>query len=191
LTSVDGLFTKDPSDADAELISVINSATDSFKDFISTKKSIQGRGGMTTKSDIADRLSKVGITTHIANGKNKDIIKNICNGEKIGTTFIPDRCVSNKKRWLAYSKGFEKGTIVINEGAEKVLTDTSKVASILPIGITKASGEFEKGDVIKIVNKSKETIGIGLAEYDSEETSQVIGKRDKKALIHYDNLFLF
>jgi glutamate 5-kinase len=71
------------------------------------------------------------------------------------------------------------------------LTDTSKVASILPIGITKASGEFEKGDVIKIVNKSKETIGIGLAEYDSEETSQVIGKRDKKALIHYDNLFLF
>jgi len=51
-------------------------------------------------------------------------------------------------------------------------------------------GEFQKGDIIKIQNTKKEDIGIGMAQYNAERAKEYIGQKGKKALIHYDYLFI-
>jgi len=65
------------------------------------------------------------------------------------------------------------------------------VTSLLPVGITNVEGNFEKGDIIKIKNEKGKDIGLGRAEYGSDVAEKNAGKKGKKALIHYDYLFLF
>ena len=51
-------------------------------------------------------------------------------------------------------------------------------------------GDFEKDDIVKIIDEKGRQIGVGCAAYDSNEARSLIGKRDIKPLIHYDYLYL-
>ncbi len=188
LTNVDGVFDKNPNEPGANLIKEIDPKTTTFQNYISDTKTTFGRGGMVTKSQIANKLSLLGITTYIANGAKENVLINITKGINAGTKFIAHKNVSSVKKWIAHGKGYEKGSVQINEGAEKVLTD--KVSSLLPIGIIKIDGDFEKGDIIEVKNEKGERIGLGKAEYSSKTAEEYLGKQGKKALIHYNYLFL-
>ncbi len=87
LTSVDGLFTGDPSDDASELINEVHLGDDSHKRFITENKSTQGRGGMLTKFDTASRMAGKGIVTYLANGKKENILSAIVQGKQVGTCF--------------------------------------------------------------------------------------------------------
>ena len=190
LTNVDGIFDGNPKDKNAKLISIINSEQTNFSDYVSTEKSQFGRGGMITKCGIGHKVSLTGITTHIANGKSKDVILDIYHQKEVGTKFLPAKEKSNIKKWIAYSEGYEKGIIYINHGAEKMLLSSDKAISILPVGITKIDGDFDKGDIVKVCNENNENIALGITQYNSNKARELIGKKAQKPLIHYDYLFL-
>lgn len=190
LTNVDGVYKGHPKDKDSTLISEIDIKNPEFKQFISPEKSQFGRGGMLTKYGIGEKMSSIGISTHIINGKKNDSLKDLVSGKKIGTKFLVKKDVSNIKKWIAYSEGYEKGTVYINEGAEKALQSKEKAISLLPIGISSINGDFEKGDIIKICNEKNEYLGLGLAQYSSNKANNIIGKKGQKPLIHYNYIFL-
>ncbi|MNT88386.1 Glutamate 5-kinase [compost metagenome] len=73
--------------------------------------------------------------------------------------------------------------------------------SLLPIGVTKVTGAFERGDTISVLNPDGVEIARGLAGFDSEDALLVIGKRsdavvellgsgNRGAMVHRDNLVL-
>lgn len=190
LTNVDGIYDGPIKDPASKVISVIDSKDTDFKKYIAPQKSSFGRGGMLTKSSIAHHLSSVGIAVHIANGKRKNVLHEIFSGASVGTTFLPQKKASSVKRWIAHSEGYEKGLVVINAGAEAVLTSGEKASSLLPVGVTAIEGSFKKGDVIKICDENKKVLGYGVAQYGSDKAQELAGKKGQKPLVHYDYLFL-
>ena len=190
LSNVDGVYDENPEQKNAKVIPVIAYDDKQAEKVIAPVKSSFGRGGMQTKMRIARHTAQIGINTHIANGKQEGILTDIMNGKQLGTLFPAAKNVSSVKKWIAHANGQEKGGVYVNEGAEKVLASEEKVSSLLPVGIIKIEGNFEKGDVIKIFNEKKEVIGLGIAQYGSQKTKEYIGKKGKKALVHYDYLFI-
>ena len=190
LSVVDGVCDRDPKEKGAKVIPVVKPKHQSLHSCVTSEKSLFGRGGMLTKCRIAERMSKIGITTHIANGTLKNVILDIINKKPIGTTFIPAKKVSGMKKWIAHSEGQEKGIATINKCAEEVLMAKDKAASLLPVGITKVTGDFEKGDIIRVENEKGKGIALGVAQYGYKKAKEFVGKKGKKPLIHYDYLFL-
>ena len=97
--------------------------------------------------------------------------------------------MSSIKKWIAHSEGFAKGEIHINEQATQVLT-SDKAVSILPIGITRVEGEFEKDDIVRIIDNQGNAIGVGKVNCTSRQVIEALGKHGKKAVVHYDYLYL-
>lgn len=184
LTSVDGVW-----DQAGKVIPFIKNDFN-VQSLIRAEKSSFGRGGMQTKCRMARRVAKLGIATHIANGKTKDILLDLMAGKSHGTTFEALKKVSSLKRWIAQSEGQEKGEVWINSCAVDIFAAHDKAVSLLPVGITRVVGEFKKGDIIKILSPEGECIGLGLAQYDSEKANKWKGEKGKKPLIHYDYLII-
>ena len=76
-----------------------------------------------------------------------------------------------------------------NPGAAKAL-DSDKAVSLLPVGIVKITSEFKKDDLIKIVDESGRSIGVGKASYSSAKVETEKRSEKQKPLIHYDYLYL-
>jgi len=189
LSNVDGIYNGDPKDSKSEVILEVTTSLAGFSSFITTQKSQFGRGGMFTKANMAHKVAQLGISVHIANGKKENIILNVLNGKALSTHFIPQKTASGKKKWLAHSENYAKGVVAINEGARIALTST-KANSLLPIGVVKINEDFQKGDIIKIVDEDDKQIGLGIAEYGSDKAAERIGLKNQKPLVHYDYLFL-
>lgn len=82
-----------------------------------------------------------------------------------------------------------KGSISIDEGARKALL-SEKPTSLLPVGITKITGSFEKGDLIRILDKTGKPLGIGKTQYNSGKALELKGKKNQKPLaMHTHSLF--
>mgnify|MGYP002784558311 CR=1 FL=1 len=194
LTNVDGVFDGNPKDPSSKLISTIDTKKLNLEAFIAPEKSSFGRGGMLTKAGIAHKLSLVGITVRIANGKTPHILQEIVAGKPLGTTFLPQKSASGIKRWVAHAEGYEKGTIYINEGAVKALLSNDRAVSVLPVGITRIEGDFDKGDIVRVAaddgSEIGRALGYGMAQYASARAREIIGQNNQKPLIHYDYLFL-
>jgi len=206
LSNIDGVFTGSPSASGSELIRFVESGKD-LSEYIMSEKSGFGRGGMHTKSGIAQKVAQEGIPVFIANGKRDDIltqlfpvIKRLCDGIRADelaktddvpfTLFLPSLdSVSSVKKWIAHSDGFSKGTLYLNSGASSALLGDD-AASLLPIGITKVDGDFERHDIVSLVDANGKKIGVGRSEYDSDELKDVIGEHGKKVAVHYDYLYL-
>lgn len=191
LSNIDGIYNGSPSDPDTDVIREIKK-DDKLTDFIQHSKSTFGRGGMQTKVSIARKIAGEGIDVIIANGKREDVLIHLLDKKKniVSTLFKSSKAdVSGVKKWLAHSEGFAKGEIYINENAEKALSGSNAV-SLLPIGISKISGNFEKDDIIQIFSEKGKLLGVGKAMYGSEKALQILGKKNQKPLIHYDYLYL-
>ncbi len=199
LSNVDGVYDGDPKAAGARLIPKIQNNGFEPEDLISPQLSGFGRGGMVTKFRISRKVAKGGIGVHIANGTKKNILINLLdkNAEVEHTHFVPEeKSTSNVKKWIAYSDSFSKGHLVINEGACKALF-SDKAVSLLPVGVIKVEGAFEKGDLVKIYNEQNTFIGIGKAQYDSGKikdeklnVAKGANRGKQKPVIHYDYLYL-
>lgn len=191
LSNIDGIFDGAPSNPDSKVIRTIRKGQD-LSDFIQTSKSTFGRGGMQTKTTIARKIADEGIEVIIANGKRENILVELLDKRKdmVCTRFEASTSeVSSVKKWIAHSDGFAKGEIHINENAEKALTGP-EATSLLPVGITAITGNFEKDDIVKIIGEKGQTIGVGKAQYSSEKAIPLIGRKNQKPLVHYDYLYL-
>lgn len=185
LSNVDGVM------ENGKVISKVDFKKKNIYKCVNPTKSSFGRGGMITKCKIAEKMSQVGITTHVINGEKVGIILDVLGGKNVGTTFVAKKGASGVKKWIAHSESQAKGYVFIDDKAVEIMTAIDKAASLLPVGITKISGTFKKDDIVKIRNSKGNTIGLGVAQYGSEKAKEVIGKKGKKPLIHYDYLFIF
>ncbi len=192
LSNIDGIYNGNPADPSSAVIREIDGGKEDLSEYVQTVKSSFGRGGMLTKCNIAQKVADEGITVIIANGKKENILPELLVKESatVCTRFRPSaKPVSSVKKWIAHSEGFAKGEIHINKGAEEALLGP-KATSILLVGVTHIAGDFEKDDIVKIINEDGTQIGVGCAGYDSREANGLIGKRDMKPLIHYDYLYI-
>ncbi|WP_321438555.1 glutamate 5-kinase [uncultured Bacteroides sp.] len=191
LSNIDGIYNGSPSDPDSSVIAEVEHGKD-LSDYIQTEKSGFGRGGMLTKTNIARKVADEGITVIIANGKRDNILVDLLKKPKttICTRFIPStQEVSSIKKWIAHSEGFAKGELHINEQATRII-NSNKAVSILPVGITSIEGEFEKDDIVRILDFKGKQIGVGKASFDSTEAREMIGKHGLKPIVHYDYLYI-
>ena len=67
---------------------------------------------------------------------------------------------------------------------------SSQATSLLPVGVISIEGTFEKGDLVRIKDESGQLIGIGKTEYNSEKAEKFMGNKNKKAVVHYDYLYI-
>ena len=190
LSNIDGIYNGSPADPNSQVIREIEQGKD-LSSYIQTSKSSFGRGGMLTKTNIARKVADEGITVIIANGKRDNILVKIMNNEELNyTRFIPSpEPVSSIKKWIAHSEGFAKGELHINHCATELLF-SDKAVSILPVGITDVIGEFEKDDIVRIIDFGGKPIGVGKANCDSSQARETMGKHGKKPVVHYDYLYI-
>jgi glutamate 5-kinase len=192
LSNVDGIYDGDPSDPKSKVIEEIADSGHEMSSYIQTGKSQFGRGGMLTKCSIARKVADEGIAVVIANGARDNILSEVLRSDShvVCTRFHPSsKPVSNIKKWIAHSEGFAKGEVYVNDGARDALLQP-KATSVLFVGVTRIEGDFEKDDIVKILDGAGRQIGVGCAGYNSEEASMRIGKRSNKPLVHYDYLYI-
>lgn len=190
LTNVDGIFTGNPSDPDSILIEKVDSNLPEVSKYISASKSSFGRGGMLTKYAMAKKSADLGIQVIIANGKKDKVLDEFASQNLRCTWFEPKKAKQGVKKWLAHGTEYYKGEIIINEGAKDSL-HSEVIRSLLPIGIISVQGDFSKGDILLIKDEKGHKIGLGRAEYSDKIAIERIGKKNQKALIHYDYLYIF
>lgn len=190
LSSVDGVLSGPTDEPGSAVIPEIDPNDKQWLRFILPSKSSFGRGGMHTKFRIAQKAASVGITTYIANGRRKNILLDILKDEFTGTRFKATGKLSNLKKRLAYGEHESKAAVHINRGAEEALCSPDKITSLLPVGITHIDGDFEKGDLVRILNELGNPIGLGLAQYGSDTARLYLGQQGKRALVHYDYLYI-
>jgi glutamate 5-kinase len=88
LSDVDGLYNGDPTGDGAELISVVSVIDDEVQSFAQGKNG-RGRGGMASKLEAARIATEVSGFAVIANGRLPNVIERVCEGEVLGTLFLP------------------------------------------------------------------------------------------------------
>ena len=192
LSNIDGIYNGNPVDPASRVIPVVERGKTDLASYVQTGRSSFGRGGMLTKCHIAQKVADEGILVVIANGKRSNILVDLLKDPETipCTRFLPAvKPVSSVKKWIAHSEGFAKGEIHINKGAEEALL-APKATSLLLVGVTQVVGDFEKDDIVRIVNEEGKLLGVGCAGYGSEEARALIGSRDLKPLVHYDYLYI-
>jgi glutamate 5-kinase len=188
LSNVDGIYNGDPRQEGAKVIEEISVRETGFTNFISPGKSQFGRGGMVTKSVMAQKVARLGIPVHVANGKKDDVLLHLLDNKLVHTRFVPGKTASGTKKWLASSAASATGLVQVNEGAKAALV-SGKAISLLPVGIVSVRSDFEKGDIIRLVDEQDQLIGLGVAQYGSDKARERIGQRNQKALVHYDYFY--
>ena len=200
LTDQQGLFTADPrKDPNATLVGHAQAGDEKLEAMAGGAGSAIGRGGMLTKILAAKRAARSGAHTIIASGHELDVLPRLMQGESIGTLLeAPSLSLAARKQWLADHLQVS-GMVKLDAGAVRALRDEGK--SLLPIGVTKVTGDFERGAVIAIFDEHNHDIARGLVNYSanearriarhaSHEIEEILGYVDEMELIHRDNLVL-
>lgn len=200
LTDQDGLYESDPrNNPEAKLVSQAQSNNDELFDFAGTGHGDLGRGGMLTKVKAARLAARSGTATCIVNGRKPDILALLRDGAEVGTLLLPEsEPLAARKQWLA-SHLKVKGVFTLDAGAVRVLKESGK--SLLPVGITSSSGNFQRGEVVSCVDEKGNPVARGLVNYNAKEAASIIGHSSEEIfsllgyegdheIIHRDNLVL-
>ena len=176
LSDIDGLFDDNPKEnPDAKKISIVEILTEEIEKY-AQEASQGGRGGMKTKLEAMQVVTRSGATGLIANGKEPHIIKKIFdinNNEEIGTIFLPVENLANKKRWIAYATNIQ-ARLTVNDGAKKALLEQTN--SLLPIGVLSIEGECQKGDIVSILDSNGIEFARGMMNYSSIDSKKILGR---------------
>lgn len=202
LTDKEGVFTADPDhDQEAVLISEVvgEQIPDSLWSAAGKAKNKIGTGGMFTKIQAADLARKSGTKVVITKGSLPNVLSNVVDGQSLGTRFDPlvSNLESRKRFILAGPKS--TGVITVDPGAEKILKKGK--SSLLPVGVVKVEGQFERGETVIIQNESGHEIAYGLVNYNHENINSIKGRQSAdieeilgfsygNELVHHDNLIV-
>jgi glutamate 5-kinase len=203
LTDQPGLFTADPrTDGAAELIKDVGAESIPRSLWEAVGGSSAGKfgtGGMYTKLQAADLARRCGATVVIASGNEENVLTRLAAGEGLGTHFSPlTTPLEGRKRYILAGGNNVHGSITVDAGAARALR---KGGSLLPVGVTHVSGEFDCGDTVKVVNPSGDEIACGLVNYSAADLVRIAGKKsseieavlgvdDADEVIHRNNLVL-
>jgi glutamate 5-kinase len=197
LTSVEGLYDRDPSDPDAKFIHEIEDVTEHLES--TTGISALGSGGMLTKMHAANMAQNAGVETIIAEGIIERPVSSVLNNERRFTRcLVRGETASPLKVWLSNRLQVSGTLVVSNEVAEGV---AKKKRGINRMDIISLQGDFSKGDVLHVYNEDGEEIARGLTNFSSEEimllarhldmpVENVIGYKTKSDIVGAENILV-
>ena len=196
LSDVDGLYTENPkNNKKTKLIKTVKDIDENIKKYATKTDSIYGSGGMKTKIQAAKICQLAGCYMVISNGNYVNPIKKIIK-EKKCTWFLPKVSkLDARKQWIIGSVA-PKGEIYIDAGAAKAISNGK---SLLPAGIKKITGFFNKGDHILVKNQNNKECARGLVSFSSIEVNKIkgshsreikntLGYSSREEVIHKDDL---
>lgn len=199
LSDIDGLYTADPhTNKEAKFIPEVKQITAEIEQMGGDAVSSVGTGGMATKIAAAKIALAAGCHMLVMAGKEPYPITRLENGER-GTWFIADANPMNaRKHWISGAIN-PSGAVWVDDGAAKALKSGKN--SLLPAGVVKVEGGFERGDAVLIKDAQGNKIGKGLVAYSSADAEQIAGHQSQEieellgfkgrvALIHKDDLVL-
>ena len=200
LTDVDGLFDRDPNEPGAKLIPVVGQWSSDLMQMVVEKRSSRSKGGMSSKLKAAKMITASGGNVIIANGDREDTLRRIFTAQETGTVFLTQNYyLTARKRWLGFAVQTQ-GRLILDDGA--ILAIVNKGKSLLPVGVLDADGEFERGEIVSLVDSQNKEIGRGLTNYGLSEVLRICGKKTSELreilgknvyteVIHRDNMQLF
>lgn len=199
LTDQAGMYDSDPREnKNARLLHCIN-VDDEKLDSMASGSSLLGRGGMITKVQAARLAARSGTATLVVGGRGAGVLKELSRGQQTGTLFCPaNEPLAARKQWLAGHMVIP-GKLELDEGAVRMLRQSGK--SLLPVGVRRVSGKFQRGEIVSCIDSQGNEIARGLVNYSSAEADTIKGKAsheiqnllgyvDEAELIHRDNLVL-
>jgi glutamate 5-kinase len=180
LTDQEGLYTADPRlDKSAQLIREIGPEPFAAQLWQAVGGSTTGlgTGGMVTKLQAADLARHGGTAVVIAQGSVENVLLRLVHGEALGTHLTPvvNKLEGRKRRILSGSR--TKAEIVIDAGAIEALI---RGGSLLPAGMLRVNGNFERGDAVRVVSEDKKAVAIGLTNYASADLQKICGHRSNE-----------
>lgn len=197
LSDVDGFYSGNPNvDATATRFDRITEVTPTLEAMAGDAGSGLSKGGMITKLMAAKMAMGAGCSMAITLGYPMHPLAGLSKGAA-ATWFEPsDDPKTARKRWISSLK--PKGSLVIDQGAVAALNAGK---SLLPVGVTGVSGEFDRGELVRITLADGSDLGCGLARFDYADAQKILGKNTtefevilgysgRAALIHRDDMVL-
>lgn len=179
-TDVDGLL------KEGKVVPVVEKIDDSIKALAGGAKSKHSIGGMSAKLEAAQYAMSSCVSMFIVNGRKKNILGKVVEScETRGTkendysllpaknpgTFFPSgiSCIDSQKKWM--KPQVKKNTwIEVDAGASGALKKFGK--SLLPSGVIRVHGEFQRGDVVSVKCLHDE-IAYGQINYASADLDKI------------------
>ena len=198
LSDVDGLYTADPTrDSGARFIPEVPRITPEIEAMAGGSASDVGSGGMATKVMAAKIAVAAGCSLCIAAGREAHPLRRVEAGARC-TWFLAEASpVAVRKQWIA---GLLKpaGEVAVDEGAARALRGGK---SLLPAGVVRVKGPFDRGDAVVVLDPAGREIARGLAAYSSADAERIRGRRSaelepllgyrgRDEMIHRDDLVL-
>jgi len=198
LSDIDGLYTANPAaNPDAQFIARVLDITPSIEAMAGGRGSDMGTGGMQTKIAAAKIAVAAGCHLCIAKGAVESPLQHIEDGARC-TWFVPSSTpLATRKQWIAGTLK-PAGAIAIDEGAVRALLGGK---SLLPAGVTRALGRFERGDTVSILAPDGTEVARGICAYSDGDAARIIGRRSadieqvlgfrgRDEIVHRDDLVL-
>jgi glutamate 5-kinase len=198
LSDVDGLYTAPPgSGVAARRLDEVRAITPEIEAMAGSAGSELSRGGMVTKIEAGKIALSSGTNMVIALGKTMHPLRALSEGAPCTWFLAHSDPVTARKRWIA-GQLEPKGSVQIDAGAEKALL-TGK--SLLPAGVTRVEGAFERGDAVIIRAADGRELGRGLVAYARGDAERIIGRKSgeiaailghagRTELVHRDDMVL-
>jgi glutamate 5-kinase len=199
LTDVEGLYQAPPEAGKPlpPLFGVVENVSD-VEGAAGGSGSAFGRGGMITKLEAARSAAGSGAATVLCHGRAKNALLRVAAGEPLGTLFRAGNKLASKKHRIAFTAK-PRGTLVLDDGAVRALTERGR--SLLPAGIVRVQGRFQRGDPVACADASGREFARGVAAYSAEEVARiqglptarilaVLGFTNGDEVIHRDDLVL-
>ncbi len=198
LSDVDGLYTAPPGPKSlGQRLDVVTQITPEIEAMAGDAGTELSKGGMKTKIEAAKIALAAGTHMVITSGKVQNPLKAIGAGAHCTWFLAPSDPLTAKKRWIA-GQLEPKGHIYVDAGAEKALAAGK---SLLPAGVARLEGSFDRGDAVIIRSADGRELGRGLIAYAKADAERIIGKKSSEIaailghlrcdeLIHRDDMAL-
>ncbi len=184
LSTTHGLYTANPDlDPSATHIPLIEKIGEEHIQMAGSAIPGLSTGGMKSKIEAAQSATRSGISLIIANGRENHILKTLIEDpSRPSSLFIAQKSDAGAKMIWLQSHMRPKGIVTIDDGALKALKSGK---SLLPVGVKKIEGHFQRGDAIEIRTLEGKKVGMGISAYDVGDATRIIGKNSSEiAKIH-------
>ena len=198
LSDIDGLYTAPPgSGIAARRLDEVRHITPEIEAMGGSAGTELSRGGMVTKIEAGRIALASGTNMVITSGKVMHPLRALSQGVPCTWFLAPSDPVTARKRWIA-GQLEPKGVVQIDAGAEKALLSGK---SLLPAGVQRVEGSFERGDSVIIRAADGRELGRGLVAYARGDAARIIGKKSgeiaailghagRSELVHRDDMVL-